>query len=206
MKEQLEIETNEQNYNKFLSEGLSDLKHASGEDETEQAMDILEEIFGKIGTELDPATHSLVTKISTKELPEDLKQKFGNWGIEYDNSESILVSLNLPKRESTGTHGSGERQKMIEAIETIAVDYDAEENPILKINLFGKFTGLFHKLVDALTVELKPDWIESIEISNNPKWKEILSSSANSILESPISKRWPEFVKQQVSELQNFEE
>lgn len=188
----IEREPTTEQWNTSFEKALSEFRS-----DPEKGSVFLAELFDSIGLELDNQKHSLLFEIGKDKLDQNTMRKFQDWGLKTDDADNISVAINPPKRESTGTHGSGERQKMIEAINTASIDYDINGNPVIKINLFGKFTGLYHKIVSGLTVQLKPEQINSITVINTSEWRERLASSANSILQP----NWPDFARKQVEEL-----
>jgi hypothetical protein len=184
---------NEIKWRSTMNKCLSELKMKSSSD---VAAGKLDEALRIIGTEIDPS-HSLVINIDGNTLDDEQKGTFANWGI-IDASGNFSIPLRIPVRETTGTHGSGERQKFIESVRTMIVDEDSQGNPVIKINLFGNFTGLYHKLSDLLSIEINPNSITDIGIDQNTKWKEFLSNAAQIAI---TRHRWPDFVKQQVDNL-----
>lgn len=189
------IGENELKWQIAINKYLFEMKKSSDSGEAEGKLD---EALRTMGAEIDP-NHSLIVNINSKTLKEEQRNTFTSWGI-ASISGGFSIPLRIPVHGTTGSHGSGERQKLMESVHTMSVNEDSQGNSVIIINLFGNFTGLYHKLVDALSVEINPNSIKDISIEPNMKWRGFLKDAAQVVVNKYGSK-WPDFAKKQVNDL-----
>jgi hypothetical protein len=161
----------------------------------------LSEVLDKFGVTLPQSGYSLLIKIDPNRISTSIAETLKNWGV---TGEIFTISVAPPLRESTGTHGSGERQKMRESIQTVGLDWDAHDKPFIIVNLWGRYSGLYFKLEEALTLPLPVNAISSFELEASPNWLGMLTRAANNIVRSHVARRWPDFVPQQVESLEKL--
>jgi hypothetical protein len=159
------------------------------------------EALDKFGVIFPKSDYSLLIKIDPYRISTSIVKTLENWGL---TGEIFTISVAPPLRESTGTHGSGERQKLTESIQTVSLDWDVHDKPLIKVNLWGRYSGLYNRLEEALTLPLPVNAISSFELEASPNWLEMLTRAANNIVNSHAARRWPDFVQQQVERLEKL--
>jgi hypothetical protein len=144
-------------------------------------------------------SYSLVVSLEWSLIPPSSQEVIAKWSIQEG---LIRIPFAPPLRETTGTHGSGERQKLAESIRTVCLDWDGEDTPVFSFTLWGRYSGLYEKLSNALSFKAPIEAVSSFEITPAPDWMRVLVESAESVYELRKD-RWPDIVANQVRDLRH---
>ena len=159
-------------------------------------IDAFSECLASLGASYSREQYSLTLHINTENLGLREKETLDRWKVEAGQSR---IPLAPPIRETTGTHGSGEREKLACSVQTLIL-HETDDSLTFKINLWGRYSGLYYKLDDALTLTVPVSAVLALEITPGPQWIAQLATSAERIYEAK-RERWPAFVEKQVEEL-----
>lgn len=184
----------------LVNRGLAELlREVRSSPSNQDACGRLDEVLQSLGSHFPQDRYSLTIHMDYRSLDDKSRRILDSWNVETEQSR---IPVAPPMRETTGTHGSGERQKLAEAVLTAATD-DQGNRLFLVVNLWGRYNGMYHKLECALTVALPIDVVSALEVTEGPQWSAQLSQSAQNVRNSQGS-RWPSFVDAQISALKSF--
>lgn len=183
--------------NEILYDELASLKN-----NTDTVADRFQDRLNSLGVDFPGSNYSLIVTVNQALLPNsslntDTKSKLLLW----DLPKVAKIPIRVPKRETTGTHGSGERDKYAQAIRTISLDYSSEDEPEIQINPFGLYTGLYHKLVNELTLRFDPLGLQSLEIVEGNLWENFFREIVAKIRTLEKVQKWPDFALGQMDEI-----
>jgi hypothetical protein len=159
--------------NSDLSQLLEGVRRNS---DPETAWDDLAQRLEMLGKSFPLSEYSLRVTFSYDSLNETPRNIIEKWRLEAPISS---VALAVPLRETTGTHGSQERQHLKDAVQTLRFDCD---QGLIIIDVFGKMFGLPDKIRRNLEVSLPISSVTGIEIIHGTEWAKTLQTCIDGVV------------------------
>jgi hypothetical protein len=151
--------------NRKLSRLLAKLHADPTAEETWTEFD---EEVAMLGCSFPLKQYSLRISFSYNLLHEPARAIIDQWGL---TTPILSLAVAVPLRESSGTHGSSERQFLKDAVQTLISDFDKEK---ILIDVFGKQYGLPNRVRKSLEVALPLTTVTGIEIIGGTEWIDTL--------------------------------